>query len=191
VGRAGITRARLAEAGGELADELGFDQVTVSELARRFGVRPATLYSHVESSHDLRTQIALLSLEQLAALASEALAGRSGKEALAAYADAFRDFAREHPGRYAAAQYRLDPVDSVASTGARHAELARTILRGYDVHGDDQTHAVRLLASMIHGYIALELSGGFSHSEPPPDQTWLRLISALDSMLRTMSDLPG
>lgn len=42
--RAGLTPERLTRAGAELADEVGFDQVTVSALARRFDVKVASLY---------------------------------------------------------------------------------------------------------------------------------------------------
>ncbi|MEE3920698.1 TetR family transcriptional regulator [Micromonospora sp. BRA006-A] len=76
--RAGLNRGRLIQAGAELADEVGFDQVTVSALARRFGVTVASLYSHVRSSHDLRVGIALLAPE-LADEAADALAGRAGR----------------------------------------------------------------------------------------------------------------
>ena len=72
--RAGLTAERLARAGAELADEVGFDQVTVSALARRFDVKVASLYSHVKNSHDLRTRIALLALEELADRGAAALA---------------------------------------------------------------------------------------------------------------------
>ena len=77
--RAGLTTERLTRAGAELADEVGFDQVTVSALARRFDVKVASLYSHVKSSQDLRTRIALLALAELADRAAEALAGRAGR----------------------------------------------------------------------------------------------------------------
>ncbi|MFD1496805.1 TetR/AcrR family transcriptional regulator, partial [Streptosporangium lutulentum] len=107
--RAGLTPERLTRAGAELADEIGFDQVTVSVLARRFDVKVASLYSHLKNSQDLRTRIALFALEELADRVTAALAGRAGKDALAAFADAYRDYAREHPGRYAAARLRLDP----------------------------------------------------------------------------------
>src|SRR3712207_9412757 len=95
--RAGLTVDRLTRAGAELADEVGFEHVTVSALARRFDVKVASLYSHVRSSHDLRTRIALLALDELADVAAAALAGRSGKDALVAFADAYRGYAREHP----------------------------------------------------------------------------------------------
>ncbi|MEU6117341.1 WHG domain-containing protein [Streptomyces sp. NPDC047117] len=182
--RVGLTTERLAQAGAELADEVGFEQVTVSALARRFDVKVASLYSHVKSSQDLKTRIALLALEELADRAADALAGRAGKDALTALANVYRDYAREHPGRYAAAQLRLDPTDAAASAGVRHAQMTRAILRGYDLAEPDQTHAVRLLGSVFHGYVSLELGGGFDHSAPDTQETWTRILDALDATLR-------
>ncbi|MFJ4689932.1 TetR/AcrR family transcriptional regulator [Streptomyces sp. NPDC088766] len=182
--RAGLTPERLTRAGAEMADEVGFDQVTVSALARRFDVKVASLYSHVRNSHDLKTRIALLALEELADRGSAALAGRSGKDALTALADVYRDYAHDHPGRYAAAQFRLTPQAAAASAGARHSEMTRAILRGYDLTEPDQTHAVRLLGSVFHGYVSLEQAGGFSHSAPDSQESWSRILDALDALLR-------
>ncbi|AIA08427.1 TetR/AcrR family transcriptional regulator [Streptomyces noursei] len=182
--RVGLTTERLTRAGAELADEVGFAQVTVSELARRFDVKVASLYSHVKNSHDLKTRISLLALAELADLAAEALAGRAGKNALAAFADVYRDYAREHPGRYAATQFPLDPETAAASAGVRHAQMTRAILRGYDLPEPEQTHAVRMLGSVFHGYVSLELAGGFSHSAPDSEETWSRVVDALDALLR-------
>jgi AcrR family transcriptional regulator len=181
--RAGLTTERLVRAGAELADEIGFDQVTPSELARRFDVKVASLYSHVKNAHDLRTKIALLALEELADRAAAALAGRAGRDALVAFADVYRDYAREHPGRYAAAQLRLDPETAAASAGVRHAQMMRAILRGYDLAGPDETHAVRLLGSFFHGFVSLETQGGFDHSSPAAADSWARLLDVLDSLL--------
>ncbi|MER6224393.1 TetR/AcrR family transcriptional regulator [Streptomyces sp900105755] len=182
--RAGLSTERLVRAGAELADEAGFDQVTVSALARRFDVKVASLYSHVKSSQDLKTRIALLALEELADRAADALAGRAGKDALVAFADVYRDYARAHPGRYTAARLRLDPETAAASAGVRHSQMTRAILRGYDLAEPDETHAVRLLGSVFHGYVDLELGGGFSHSAPDSQQSWTRVLDALDALLR-------
>ncbi|MGW0190832.1 TetR/AcrR family transcriptional regulator [Streptomyces sp. NPDC003362] len=182
--RVGLTAERLVQAGAELADEVGFDQVTLSALARRFDVKVASLYSHLRNSQELRTGIALLALEELADRAADALAGRAGKDALTAFANVYRDYAREHPGRYAAARLRLDPETAAAGAGVRHARMTRAILRGYDLTEPDETHAVRMLGSVFHGYVSLELSGGFSHSEPGSEETWARILDALDALLR-------
>ncbi|MEU0137208.1 WHG domain-containing protein [Streptomyces sp. NPDC006296] len=182
--RAGLTPERLTRAGAELADEVGFDKVTVAALARQFGVKDASLYSHLKNSQDLRTRIALLALEELADRVSAALAGRAGKDALEAFANAYRDYAREHPGRYDAARLRLDPATAAAGAGPRHSQMSRAVLRGYDLAEPDQTHAVRLLGSVFHGYISLESAGGFDHSRPGSQESWSRVLDALDALLR-------
>jgi AcrR family transcriptional regulator len=182
--RAGVTPERLVRAGADLADEVGFDEVTVSALARQFNVKVPSLYSHVRNSRDLKTRITLFALEELADRGAAALAGRAGKDALTALGNVYRDYAREHPGRYAAARMRLDPHAAAASAGPRHAQMIRAILRGYHLSGTDETHAVRLIGSTFHGYISLELAGGFDHSSPDPQQTWERIMDGLDALLR-------
>ncbi|MCZ4509340.1 TetR-like C-terminal domain-containing protein [Streptomyces sp. ActVer] len=189
--RVGLTTERLTRAGAELADEVGFDQVTVSALARRFDVKVASLYSHVRNSHDLKTRIALLALEELADRVAAAVAGRAGKDALAAFADAYRDYAREHPGRYDAARLRLDPETAAASAGVRHSQMTRAILRGYDLTEPDQTHAVRMLGSVFHGYVSLEMAGCFSHTALPSQESWAWTLDALDTLLRTWTTTRG
>ena len=75
--RAGLTVPALTAAAAELADEVGFAQVTVSALARRVGVQPASLYAHLRGTDDLRTRIAVRALEELGDRLSVALAGRA------------------------------------------------------------------------------------------------------------------
>lgn len=191
MGRAGLTTTRLTLAGAELADQEGLAGVTLSALARRFDVRVASLYSHVAGSADLRARIALLALEEMADRGAAALAGRAGKDALVALGEVYRAYAREHPGRYEAARVRLDPETAAASAGGRHAEMARAVLRDYDLTGPDQTHAVRLLGSVFHGWNSLELAGGFDHSPPDSQQSWTRILEALDEMLRSWGGTPG
>ncbi|MET9080408.1 TetR-like C-terminal domain-containing protein [Streptomyces sp. NPDC004237] len=178
--RAGITVDRLVEAAAELADEAGFEQVTLSALARRFGVKDASLYSHVRSLNELRHRLALLAGGELIDRIATAVAGRSGKDALAAYADAYRAYALAHPGRYAATQIRIDPalVDPGNPVMRRTVEITYGMLRGYGLDEPDLTDAVRLLRATFHGYCALEAGGGFN---APRDvrASWDRAVDAL------------
>jgi AcrR family transcriptional regulator len=186
--RAGLTTDRVVRAAADLADQEGFDAVTTSAVARLFDVKAASLYSHVAGTDDLRTRVALLALEELADLAAAAVAGRAGADALAAFANVYRNYARTHPGRYDATRLRLDAGTAAASAGGRHAAITRAILRGYGLAGDDETHAVRLIGSVLHGYASLELAGSFDHSDPPGDKTWSRILDGLDRMLRTWTE---
>lgn len=186
--RAGLTSDRVALAAADLADEVGLDQVTLTALAKTFAVATPSLYTHVRSTADLRTRVALLVLEETADLVAAALAGVSGRAALAAVGDVWRTYAREHPGRYAATRHPLDGASAASSAGPRHAALSRAALRGYALDDTDTTHAVRLLGATFHGYAALDAAGAFGHGAsdaPTSDETWERVLDGLDTLLRS------
>ncbi|MFD7561277.1 MULTISPECIES: TetR/AcrR family transcriptional regulator [unclassified Streptomyces] len=183
--RAGLTAERVTIAGAELADEVGLDQVTMSQVARRLGVKDASLYAHVRGLEDLRGRIALLAADEKTIRIAEATSGLAGKDALVAYADAWREYAHAHPGRYTATQtpIRIDPALAADAPGPRRAvELTYGMLRGYGLAEPDLTDAVRLLRSTFHGFVALEAAGGFAH-ERTPQQTWVRALDALHALL--------
>ncbi|MDJ0318966.1 TetR-like C-terminal domain-containing protein [Pseudarthrobacter sp. PS3-L1] len=182
--RKGITKGGLAVAGAELADQMGFEGVTVAALARHFDVKPASLYSHVLSTADLKISVALLALEELADRASDAVAGRAGKDALIGLADSFRSYARDHPGRFAATELKLDHESAKKSAGFRHARLLRAMMREYGLTEINQIHAVRWFGSTVRGFIALEMSGSFDHSAPEAEESWYRILETLDTTFR-------
>jgi len=179
VPRAGLTADRVVAAAADLADEVGFENVSLSALARGFGVKDASLYSHVRNLQDLRTRVAFLAGGELVDRIAVAVEGRSGRDALGAFADAYRAYALEHPGRYAATQIRIDQTLVAASPALRRtAELTYGLLRAYGLEEPDLTDAVRLLRSTFHGYCVLESTGGFG---APRDvrRSWERAVDAL------------
>nr|BFD96198.1 TetR-like C-terminal domain-containing protein [Kitasatospora sp. Xyl93] len=183
--RAGLTAERVTIAGAELADEIGLDQVTMAQVARRLGVKDASLYAHVRNLEDLRGRIALLAADEKTIRIAEATAGLAGKDALVAFANAWREYAHQRPGRYTATQIpiQIDPELAAKAPGPRRAvELTYSMLRGYGLTEPDLTDAVRLLRSTFHGFVALEAAGGFAH-ERSPEQSWARALDALHTLL--------
>ncbi|MEH0447169.1 MULTISPECIES: TetR/AcrR family transcriptional regulator [unclassified Streptomyces] len=185
--RVGLTTDRLVEAAAELADEVGFDHVSISALARRFGVKDASLYSHVRSLGELRTRLALFVGGEMIDGIGAAVVGLAGRDALVAFAGAYREYALRHPGRYAATQIRIDRERDRELTAAspamrRTAEITYGMLRGYGLEEPDLTDAVRLLRSTFHGYCMLEAGGGFG---APRDvqQSWDKAVDALHEAL--------
>ncbi|MFI5796589.1 TetR/AcrR family transcriptional regulator [Streptomyces sp. NPDC051677] len=181
--RVGLTTDRLVEAAAEVADEVGFDNVSISALARRFGVKDASLYSHVKNLRELRTRLALLVGGEMIDQIAAAVAGLAGKDALVAFAGAYREYALRHPGRYAATQIRIDDeIDQELAAESpvlrRTAEITYGMLRAYGLDEPDLTDAVRLLRSTFHGYCLLEAGGGFG---APRDvqRSWDKAIDAL------------
>ncbi|MEU3505425.1 WHG domain-containing protein [Streptomyces hundungensis] len=181
--RVGLTAERLAAAGAELADDVGFEGLTVSALARRFGVKDASLYSHIKNLRELRQRVTLYAAGEFIDSIAAAVAGRAGKDALVAFADAYRAYALAHPGRYAATQHQVDPELLAGSTVmARTADTTYGMLRAYGLTEPDLTDAVRLLRSTFHGYISLEAEGGFGHPREV-QRSWERGVQALHILL--------
>ncbi|MFI5776025.1 TetR/AcrR family transcriptional regulator [Nocardia sp. NPDC051570] len=173
---------QLTHAAARLADEIGFDNLTVAALARSLEVRDANLYSHLKNGDDLRIRVAVLALTELADRASDALAGRAGTDALVAFAAAYRDYATTHPGRYAATRIPLSL--ETATAAQRHADLTRAILRGYALPEPAETDAVRLLHSTFHGFVSLERTGAFARQSRTADESWASTLDGLDLLLR-------
>ncbi|AIY17901.1 TetR family transcriptional regulator [Pimelobacter simplex] len=188
--RAGLTPDRITAAAADLADRIGYDALTLSALARELGVKTPSLYAHVAGLDALRTDLTRLALDELADRAAAALAGRSGRDALHAFADTYRTYAHAHPGRYEAARAPVTPdspdsPDSpVIAAGRRNADLTRSVLRGYALAPSYEVHAIRLLGSLVHGFASLELAGSFAHSAPASDESWVAVLDALDATLR-------
>jgi AcrR family transcriptional regulator len=184
VDRVPLTSTSVVADAAALADETGFDAVTLSAVARRLSVRTPSLYSHVRDREALLDGVAALALAELAGHISAAIAGRAGRLALEGYATAYRAYAREHPGRWQSLQRRAGDL-VVRSDAAREVvALTGAVLRGYAVPEDEHVHAVRLLGSTINGFLALERIGGFDHSDPAPEVSWRKIIDALDALLR-------
>jgi hypothetical protein len=53
----GLDKADVLEMAATIADELGSDELTLSRLAERLGVRSQSLYAHVDGQSGLRRDL--------------------------------------------------------------------------------------------------------------------------------------
>lgn len=189
--RQGLTTERVAAAAGELADSLGLERLTVAAVARHFGVADASLYGHVRSREALLHQVAVRAAAAFADRLALGVAGRSGRQALTGFADAYRAFAVAHPGQYAATQLQLPAeVGSDSQGHLRMIELSYATLRGYRIEEPDLTDAIRFVRSTLHGFAALETTRGFGH---PRDlnASWHRILDAVHTALDNWPTMEG
>jgi AcrR family transcriptional regulator len=177
--RAGLSTASVVAAAAGIADADGLDALTLARLAATVGVRTPSLYNHVGSLDDVRRRIALVALRELGDAMRDAAVGRAGDDALIAVAAAYRDYARRHPGRYAATQRAPAAADDELGAAAGAAvDVLLAILRGYGLEGDDAIHAARGVRSALHGFVALETGGGFG-LPVDLDESFERMVAAL------------
>ena len=182
--RAGLSPAAVVAAAADLADAHGLDAVTLAAVAGAVGVRTPSLYNHVGGLDDVRRGVALTALRELGDALRDAAVGRAGDDALVALAHAYRTYAREHPGRYAATQRAPAAADEeLAAAGARAVDALLAVLRGYGIDGDDAIHAARGVRSALHGFVGLEAGGGFG-IPVDVDESFDRMVAALARGLR-------
>ena len=155
--RRSLTTDAVVDAAARLADAEGLDQVTLARLAAELKIRPSSLFTHIKGLADLRRQLQLRGLREMAALAARAAVGRAGADAIMATAIALRQFAHEHPGLYAASLPATPAQDPELNTVAEQFVGAFfDTMRQYGFEGEEAVHAVRGLFSTIHGFIMLE-----------------------------------
>ena len=169
--RAGLSREAVTQAALAILDEAGargFDSLTLASVATRVGVAGPSLYKHVGSLGDLRREVAVASVRDLTRALGSATVGRSGEEAVVALAAEVRAFAQRHPGRYAATQHAGNPNDpadaELIAAGSESVTMIANALRGYGFAPDQAIDAIRAIRSAVHGFVLLELEGGFGLS---------------------------
>ncbi len=160
--RAGLDTERVVTEAAKLADAEGPHEVTLARLAQALGVRAPSLYNHVDGLPGLLRLLTLRGLDELTDTIRDSAVGRSGADALRAAGQAYRAFAREHPGLYASTVRAPDPDDAeLAAAATRAAEVLVAVLGAWGFSGDEVLHRVRVMRSALHGFVTIEAQGGF------------------------------
>ena len=181
--RAGLTRDVVVAQAARVADEVGFGNLTLAEVAARLGVRLPSLYKHVAGLDALRRHLAAAAGRELGAALAAASVGRSGVDALHAMAEAYREFATRRPGAYASTLRAPDPADAewvAVATGVLKVVL--DVLAGFGLRGDDAIDAVRGLRALMHGFVAIEAAGGYQLPQDI-DRSYRRLVDSFGQSL--------
>ena len=166
-------------------------RLTLTGLAQRVGVRQPSLYKHIDNLDGLHRSISLRAKLALADALGRAAVGRSRDDAIVSMSQAYRAWAIQHPGRYAAAQRAPVPGDTDDEAASMAAvQVLTDVLAGYDLRGDDAIDAIRAIRSALHGFIALEAGGGFG-LPVDIDRSYDRLVHGLLAALSGWGGEPG
>jgi AcrR family transcriptional regulator len=183
--RTGLATDDLVRTGAEIADEFGYHHLTLGLVAQRLGVRPPSLYKHVDGLADLQHRIATLAMTELGEAIRDAVPGLAGRDALSALANACRAYVAAHPGRYTAtigAEF-TGPGDPLLAASARVIELIAAVLRGYHIGDGEMVHAIRAVRCTLHGFAVLQATNAFQWGGDI-DESFDRLVAFIDSGLR-------
>ena len=187
--RAGLDQATIMQTAVRLVDEHGLAQLTMATLAAQLNVRTPTLYHYFQGLAGVRRALALLGLRQMAAVLGHAVMGKAGDEAILALACALRDFACEHPGLYEATARSPEGEDPEWQNAGREVvDIGIRAFSAYHLALNDALHAIRILRSIVHGWVSLHNAGGFA-LPLDVDETFRRLLDVFLLYLHT--DIPS
>jgi AcrR family transcriptional regulator len=168
----------VVEEAERMADDVGFEGLTLAAVAERLGVRQPSLYKHIAGIAGLRRAIAVRAAAELTEVLGRAAVGRSRGDAIAAVAGAYREWGLAHPGRYQASQAAPVPGDAeYEKVGTDFVRMFSAVLSGFGLAGDDTVDAIRGIRSALHGFVSLEAGGAFA-MPLDIDRSFRRLVSA-------------
>jgi AcrR family transcriptional regulator len=157
--KAGLTTEDVIGAAASLADAHGLRALTLARLADELGIKPPSLYNHVDGLEGLHLELAMLAGDELTVEVGRAVEGRDAEDAVRAVCHVLRDFARKHPGLYEAhARGTRAPIPVILE-----------VLSHFSFDRDDTVHAIRVFRSTVHGFIELERELSFNLPLPVDD----------------------
>jgi AcrR family transcriptional regulator len=179
--RGRLDRESVLKTAARIADKKGLSNLTMASLAAELKIRTPSLYSHFDKLIAIEDGLTLLGLEGLLQVSLEAAAGLSGEDAFDALARAHRDFAKAHPGLYAATlRHAEDRIPEIRAVAGSYLKLVLAVLRGFQLDGDSALHAARCIHSALRGFVSLELNDGMGLAIPVDDsfEMMLTLLKA-------------
>jgi AcrR family transcriptional regulator len=159
----GLTLEQVVEAAAEAADRDGLDALSLASVASALRVQSPSLYSHVAGLPGLRRQLSMHASNLLTAEITDAAEGLESTQALRAIAMQLRSFAHRHPGLYASFLPAPGPQDDpeLAAALARPVSVVGSVLAGMGIDPATAVPLIRALRASVHGFVHIELSGGF------------------------------
>ncbi|MEA9984308.1 MULTISPECIES: TetR/AcrR family transcriptional regulator [Subtercola] len=158
-------RQLITSAARRVAESEGWDAVTTRRLSAEIEYSQPVIYKHFASLDDLYEAVALQSFTELSDALREAR-GVAGLDDVRAVAQAYLDFADEHPALYEAMFTRSTRLpfgdsETPAALTAAFAELRAGIASV--AQGRDVDTLTEVFWAALHGLVSLQRGGRLRH----------------------------
>ncbi|MBZ0266209.1 WHG domain-containing protein [bacterium] len=175
------TKERMLVIAVKMVNEEGWDSLNLHRLAKKLGIKTPSLYNHCKSLEQLRHQLIYKAHDELLEALRIAADGKAGKEAIISWAHAYRKYGKNNPGLLPAIAISTDNLpplnwDDLPEKSANELFLneAMRILKPFKLDENEMVHILRMLRSMVHGFVVLEQSAGFGLPQDSNESfTWM------------------
>lgn len=190
--RATLSSQAVIQAAAQILDSEPGQGLSIAALAQDLGVKPPSLYKHVDGMPGLQRGIMLRAKADLAGVLGRAAIGQARDDAVRSVSLAYRDWARSHPGQYPLTMRAADPADAEdMEVSTALVQVLYAIVSGYRIEGEDHlVDAIRYLRSALHGFVDLETSGAFRLPREL-DRSFARVIDSTTTALAGWSAVTG
>lgn len=184
--RTGLDKQTIVAAAVEMLNSQGAGELNLNRLAAQLGVKPPSLYNHIDGLPGLLRELRLLNARLTGERLQDAATGKSGAQAVRAMAQAYRQYINENPGLYTstlqASHNQPLPDSELEQAEDRVVRIGAAVMASFGLQGEEAVHAVRGFRSMVHGFASLEIAGAFG-LPLDRDESFNRLVEMLVSGL--------
>lgn len=150
------------------------------DLAAALNIKPPSLYNHVRDLEEVQIEVTYRCLDRLAQYLELHLSKAQPEHRFETMLTAFRGFVRKYPHFYDAT---VQSHYGSRSYREKSSKVLEIILSAMGLtEGEATVHRVRLVRSLLHGFIELERRGGFGRPEEI-QKTFRLLIQAAEMIL--------
>ena len=162
--RVGLTKDRIVRKAAELANEVGFDKITLKLLADSLHVQPPSLYNHIEGIVALQKEIMLFGWREMDEKMTQAALCVSGYDALEAICHAFYQYATENPGVFnAMLWYNKFQDDEAQEATKRIFSMIYKDFSMLNIGKNNCDHLIRTFRSFLEGFALLVNNKAFGN----------------------------
>ena len=162
--KAGLDNDFILKTAADLADAEGIANVTLKALAEKLGVKPPSLYKHINGLEELNKALMLYGWKSLEKKVTRAAVGKSKEDAIRAIFYAYRDYVKEHPGVFEAMQwYNMYQSEENLQATEEIVAVLFQVLSAYDLQEEQKVHIVRMFRVFLQGFFMVEIHGGFGN----------------------------
>ncbi len=184
--RRDATRQEILGAAWDIAHQRGIGAITLREVAARVGMRPPSLYSHLESKNALYDAMFAQGWSDWIAALDAADSPTEPRRALLAGAETFFGFAAADVARYQLMNQRTvpdySPSDAAYAASLEAYDRMRARMRAVGVAEQED---LDLFTAMLNGFVGQHLA-----NDPAGDR-WRRQLPRLVDMYCDEVGLPG
>lgn len=185
--RRNLNRQKIIDAAATVLDRDGMEQLTLQKVSKALQVKPPSLFNHISGLPEIKSELTVLGVNQLMEYLTESVDPHSEENLWYQIACGYRKFAHRHPGLYDAITNAPDELSEKALEEINSPFLWVVKNLGIkDMKFEDQVHTVRIIRSMLHGFIDLEKSGGFKQ-KVDPDVSFKKMVDVFIEQFKNFS----